>query len=63
MKIIHHLLHSTTLSKYQVEETIPGIKVQIDEQMLDFCKRNGSTCCHLVGTAKSMGNANGQIGP
>lgn len=52
MKIIRELLHSPMLSKYLVEETIPGVKVQTDEQMLDFCRRNGSTGYHLVGTAK-----------
>jgi choline dehydrogenase len=52
MKIIRDLLHSSTLSKYLVEETAPGIDVSTDEQMLDFCKRNGSTGYHLVGTAR-----------
>ncbi|MEB3438103.1 GMC family oxidoreductase N-terminal domain-containing protein [Pseudomonas sp. A2] len=52
MKIIRELLHSPMLSKYLVEETIPGVKVQTDEQMLDFCRMNGSTGYHLVGTAK-----------
>jgi choline dehydrogenase len=52
MKIIRHLLHSPILEKYLVEETIPGVKTQTDEQMLDFCKFNGSTGYHLVGTAR-----------
>ncbi|MPW20427.1 Glucose-methanol-choline oxidoreductase [Paraburkholderia piptadeniae] len=52
MKIIRGLLHSSTLSKYLVEETVPGINVSTDEQMLEFCKHNGSTGYHLVGTAR-----------
>ncbi|MFK1434788.1 GMC family oxidoreductase [Pseudomonas aeruginosa] len=52
MKIIRKLLHSPILEKYLVEETIPGAKVQTDEQMLDFCRLNGSTGYHLVGTAR-----------
>lgn len=52
MKIIRELLHLPALAKYLVEETIPGVKVQTDEQILDFCRLNGSTGYHLVGTAK-----------
>ncbi|OPA90872.1 GMC family oxidoreductase [Pseudomonas fluorescens] len=60
MKIIRALLHSPLLSKYLVEETIPGTKVQTDEQMLDFCRLNGSTGYHLVGTAR-MGPASDKM--
>ncbi|WP_029049475.1 GMC family oxidoreductase [Cupriavidus sp. amp6] len=52
MKIIRGLLHSPTLAKYLVEETVPGTQVSTDEQLLDFCKHNGSTGYHLVGTAR-----------
>jgi len=52
MKIIRGLLHSPTLARYLVEETVPGIEVSTDEQLLDFCKHNGSTGYHLVGTAR-----------
>lgn len=52
MKIIRNLLHSPILSQYLEEETIPGITVQTDEQLLDFCRNNGSTGYHLVGTAR-----------
>ncbi|WP_175782759.1 GMC family oxidoreductase [Burkholderia anthina] len=52
MKIIRGLLHSPTLAKYLVEETVPGETVKTDEQMLDFCRHHGSTGFHLVGTAR-----------
>ncbi len=52
MKIIRDLLHSPTLAKYLVEETVPGTRVRTDEQLLDFCRHNGSTAYHLVGTAR-----------
>jgi choline dehydrogenase len=52
MKIIRDLLHSSTLARYLAEETVPGIAVKTDEQMLDFCRHNGSTGYHLVGTAR-----------
>ncbi|MCP3720984.1 GMC family oxidoreductase [Paraburkholderia sp. CNPSo 3281] len=52
LKIIRDLLHSPTLSKYLVEETVPGTSIRTDEQMLDFCRAHGSTGFHLVGTAR-----------
>ncbi len=56
MKIIRGLLHSPALAKYLVEETVPGVQLSTDEQLLDFCKHHGSTGYHLVGTAR-MGPA------
>ena len=37
------------------EETLPGSQVQNDDELLDYARRNGSTCCHasctcLMGT-------------
>ena len=60
MKIIRGLLHSSVLSKHLAEETVPGDDVQTDEQMLDFCRNNGSTGYHLVGTAR-MGPASDRM--
>lgn len=56
MKIVRGLLHSPTLAKYLIEETVPGAQIRTDEQLLDFCRHNGSTGYHLVGTAR-MGPA------
>ena len=52
MKIVRDLLNSPSMSKYLINEVVPGIKVQTDEELLEFCKNFGSTCYHLVGTAK-----------
>lgn len=52
MQLVRGLLHSEDVARYVVEETIPGRRVQSDDEMLDFCKRNGSTGFHLVGTAR-----------
>ena len=57
LKIIRKLLNSTSMAKYLEVETVPGQEIQSDEDLLDFCKKFGSTCYHLVGTAK-MGSAN-----
>ncbi|MBY5827931.1 GMC family oxidoreductase [Rhizobium leguminosarum] len=56
VQMIRELLHAPELSKFLVEETVPGPRVKTDEDMLDFVKRNGSTGYHLVGTAR-MGGA------
>jgi choline dehydrogenase len=52
MQMMRAFLHSTDLSKYLEEETVPGPRVKTDEEMLDFVKNNGSTGYHLVGTAR-----------
>ncbi|MBT4777839.1 MAG: choline dehydrogenase, partial [Rhodobacteraceae bacterium] len=52
MKIVRDLLNSPSMSKYLTNEVVPGVKVQTDEELLEFCKNFGSTCYHLVGTAK-----------
>lgn len=56
MKIMRHLLHTEQLKKYLVEETVPGLRVKSDEELLNFCRQHGSTGYHLVGTAR-MGPA------
>ncbi|MEJ8570579.1 GMC family oxidoreductase [Microbaculum marinum] len=52
MNFVRSLLHSPGLAAYLEAETIPGDKVHTDDEMLDFCRRNGSTGYHLVGTAR-----------
>ncbi len=56
MKFVRALLHRPELQTYLTDETIPGPAVQTDEDMLNFCRHNGSTGYHLVGTAR-MGAA------
>jgi choline dehydrogenase len=52
MTFVRTLLHSEELRPYLSAETVPGDQVRTDEEMLDFCRRNGSTGYHLVGTAR-----------
>ena len=52
MKIVRALLNSPSMSKYLTDEVVPGAILQTDEELLEFCKNFGSTCYHLVGTAK-----------
>jgi choline dehydrogenase len=52
MQMMRALLHASDLSAFLDEETVPGARVQTDEEMLDFVRKNGSTGYHLVGTAR-----------
>ncbi|MEM8977492.1 MAG: GMC family oxidoreductase N-terminal domain-containing protein [Pseudomonadota bacterium] len=52
MLMVRALLHAPDLSNFLEEETIPGVSVKTDEDMLDFVMKNGSTAYHLVGTAR-----------
>lgn len=52
MKLVRNMLHRPELEKFLAVETIPGPGVATDEELLDFCRHNGSTGYHLVGTAR-----------
>jgi choline dehydrogenase len=52
MNLVRRLLHCADLQLHLLEETVPGPRVRSDDEMLDFCRLNGSTGYHLVGTAK-----------
>lgn len=52
MQFVRRLLNAPALKKYLDVETVPGPQVVTDDEMLDFCRRHGSTSYHLVGTAR-----------
>ena len=56
IRLIRRLLGTPELAQYAERETLPGPDVQSDDELLDFAYRNGSTCYHLIGTAR-MGPA------
>ena len=56
IKLIRSLLHAPALAGFLERETLPGPGVESDEELLQFARENGSTCYHLIGTAK-MGPA------
>jgi choline dehydrogenase len=60
MQLVRGLLHSEDIARYVTEETIPGGKVQSDDEMLDFCKNHGASGFHLVGTAR-MGTSDDRM--
>jgi choline dehydrogenase len=60
MKFVRRMLHRPELAAFLTAETIPGPGVDSDEALLDFCRHNGSTGYHLVGTAR-MGSADDRL--
>ena len=56
MKLARRLLRSPVLAAWFDHESLPGERVQSDDELLDFARRYGSTSYHLIGTAR-MGPA------
>jgi choline dehydrogenase len=55
LKILRKILQAPALRAYTVEEVDPGAKVTSDEELLNFCRRRGSTVYHPTSTCR-MGN-------
>jgi choline dehydrogenase len=53
--ILRKILAAPALKAYCVEEVYPGAKVTGDEDVLDFCRKTGSTVYHPTSTCR-MGN-------
>ncbi|MGN8547077.1 GMC family oxidoreductase [Bradyrhizobium sp. 13971] len=56
LRLIRRLLSTPELAQYLQNETLPGPDVTTDDELLDYSYRNGTTCYHLIGTAR-MGPA------
>lgn len=56
IRLIRKLLGTPEMAPYVERETLPGPDVQSDDELLDFAYQNGTTCYHLIGTAR-MGPA------
>jgi choline dehydrogenase len=55
VRILRKILAAPALKAYCVEEVYPGAKVTDDEDVLDFCRKTGSTVYHPTSTCR-MGN-------
>jgi choline dehydrogenase len=55
IKIVRKILGAPALKAYCVEEIYPGVKVESDADVLDFCRKTGSTVYHPTSTCR-MGN-------
>ena len=56
IRLIRRLLRTPELAQFVEQETLPGPGVESDDELLGFARENGTTCYHLIGTAK-MGPA------
>ena len=52
IRLIRRLLATPQLARYVEHETLPGVDVQSDDELLGFAREAGTTCYHLIGTAK-----------
>jgi choline dehydrogenase len=52
MRLIRRLLHTPQMMRLLERETLPGLNVERDDELLDFAYRNGSTTYHLIGTCR-----------
>jgi choline dehydrogenase len=56
LRLLRKLLSMPEIAPFILDETLPGSHVQSDDELLDFAYGNGTTCYHLIGTAR-MGPA------
>ncbi len=52
LKILRKILQAPALSPYVTEEVDPGTKVSSDEELLNYCRRRGSTIYHPTSTCR-----------
>jgi choline dehydrogenase len=62
LKLARHIFSQPALSKWGVQETLPGPHVQNDEQWLAYAQTKGVSGYHLVGTCR-MGGADAVVDP
>ena len=55
IRILRKILAAPALKAYCVDEVYPGAEVTSDEDVLDFCRKTGSTVYHPTSTCR-MGN-------
>ena len=55
LKILRGIMAAPALKPYSVEEVYPGAKVVSDDDLLEFCRKTGSTVYHPTSTCR-MGN-------
>jgi choline dehydrogenase len=56
IRLTRKFLGTLEFSKYVVRESVPGPKLDSDEELLDFARQTGSTIYHFCGTSR-MGPA------
>ena len=46
LRFARRMFEAPALKQYVREESLPGRAVQTDDELLDYARRNGSTCYH-----------------
>src|SRR5260370_22645617 len=46
LRFARRMFAAPALKQFVRDETLPGINVQSDDELLDYARRNGSTCYH-----------------
>ena len=46
LRFARRIFAAPALKQFVREETLPGVHVQTDDELLDYARRNGSTCYH-----------------
>jgi choline dehydrogenase len=52
MRLARELLKTQALAQYSVGESMPGVQVERDDELLDYIRRYGVSSYHLNGTAR-----------
>lgn len=52
IRYVRELFSQPALARYVDAETVPGVDVQTDDELLDFSRRTGATVYHPIGTCK-----------
>jgi choline dehydrogenase len=52
MRVARRLMQTPELAKFFDAETLPGQNVTTDEELLDYARRVGVSCYHVMGTAR-----------
>ena len=61
MHIARRVAEAPSLRRYAEYELYPGDGVRTDDEILEFCRRTGSTVFHPVGTCKMGSDANAVV--
>jgi choline dehydrogenase len=57
LKILRKILQAPALKSYVAEEFEPGAKISTDEELLNFCRKRGSTVYHPTSTCRMGSDA------
>jgi choline dehydrogenase len=63
VRLARRVAASPPLSQYALEETVPGLDVQTDEQILDAFARMGGPAYHAAGTCRMGADDDSVVDP